>query len=115
MSVEIWHNPRCSKSRETLKLLEDNQVSANVFLYLEEKLTAKRISQVLGQLGIPARELLRKSEDAYKALNLKDKELTDKQLIAAMVKEPKLIQRPIVIKGDQAKLGRPPEQVLEIM
>jgi len=115
MSVEIWHNPRCSKSRETLKLLEDNQVSPKVFLYLEEKPNAKLISDILNKLDISARELLRKSEDAYKEQNLKDKDLTDKQLIAAMVKEPKLIQRPIVVKGKQAKLGRPPEQVLEIL
>ena len=115
MSVEIWHNPRCSKSRETLKLLEDNQVNPKVFLYLEEKPNAKLILDTLKKLGISARDLLRKSEDAYKDNNLKDKELSEKQLIAAMVQEPKLIERPIVIKGNQAKLGRPPQQVLEIL
>lgn len=115
MSVEIWHNPRCSKSRQTLKLLEDNQVTPKVFLYLEEKPSAGLILDTLKKLGIPARDLLRKSEDAYKDNNLKDKTLTDQQLIAAMVQEPKLIERPIVIKGNKAKLGRPPEQVLEIL
>ena len=115
MSVEIWHNPRCSKSRETLKLLEDNQVNPKVFLYLEEKPNSKLILDTLKKLGISARDLLRKSEDAYKDNNLKDKELSEKQLIAAMVQEPKLIERPIVIKGNQAKLGRPPQQVLEIL
>ena len=115
MSVEIWHNPRCSKSRQTLKLLEDNQVTPKVFLYLEEKPNARLILDTLKKLGISARDLLRKSEDAYKDNNLKDKTLTDQQLIAAMVQEPKLIERPIVIKGNKAKLGRPPEQVLEIL
>ena len=115
MSVEIWHNPRCSKSRQTLKLLEDNQVTPKVFLYLEEKPSADLILDTLKKLGISARDLLRKSEDAYKDNNLKDKTLTDQQLIAAMVQEPKLIERPIVIKGNKAKLGRPPEQVLEIL
>ncbi len=115
MSVEIWHNPRCSKSRETLKLLEDNQVTPKVFLYLEEKPNAKLILDVLKKLDIGARDLLRKSEEAYKNLNLKDKALTDQQLIDAMVQEPKLIERPIVIKGNEAKIGRPPQQVLEIL
>ncbi|MEY8205599.1 MAG: arsenate reductase (glutaredoxin) [Bermanella sp.] len=115
MTVEIWHNPRCSKSRETLKLLADNNVSAEVFLYLAERPSAQLISDVLGKLEITARGLLRTSEDAYKTNNLKDKDLSDQQLIAAMVNEPKLIQRPIVINGKRARLGRPPEQVLEIL
>ena len=115
MTIEIWHNPRCSKSRETLALLEQKNISANVFLYLDEKPSAKAIKTVLSKLGITPRELLRNSEDAYKAQNLKDKTLTDDALISAMVNEPKLIQRPIVINGDQARLGRPPEDVLEIL
>ena len=115
MAIEIWHNPRCSKSRETLKLLEEKGVNAEVYLYLEAQPTAVQISNVIEKLGISARELLRNSEDAYKEHNLKDKSLSDEQLIAAMVTSPKLIQRPIVINGDQARLGRPPEQVLEIV
>jgi arsenate reductase len=115
MTVEIWHNPRCSKSRETLKLLEEHNVSATVFLYLEEHPSATLIADVLTKLDVSPRNLLRKSEDAYKTLNLKDKDLSDQQLLDAMAKEPKLIQRPIVINGDQARLGRPPEQVLEIV
>lgn len=115
MAIEIWHNPRCSKSRETLALLEANQVKPEVFLYLEEDLTAKLISTTIKKLEITPRELLRNSEDAYKELNLKDKTLTDEALIDAMIKHPKLIQRPIVINGKRARLGRPPEQVLEII
>jgi len=115
MNIEIWHNPRCSKSRETLKLLEEKNISPQVYLYLEEKPNAKIIGDILLKLDLSARELLRKSEDAYKDMNLKDKNLNEQELIKAMVNEPKLIQRPIVIKGNQARLGRPPEQVLEIL
>ena len=115
MTVQIWHNPRCSKSRETLQLLENNNITPQVFLYLEEKPDTQLIKQTLKKLNISARELLRNSEEAYKTQNLKDKTLPDQELITAMVNEPKLIQRPIVINGDNAKLGRPPEQVLEIL
>ena len=115
MTIEIWHNPRCSKSRETLALLEQKNISADIYLYLERKPDADAIKAVLSKLGITARELLRNSEEAYKAQNLKDKTLSDAQLIEAMVQEPKLIQRPIVINGEQARLGRPPEDVLEIL
>lgn len=115
MTIEIWHNPRCSKSRETLALLEDKGVSPKVYLYLDEKPNAKQIAQVLKKLEITARDLLRNSEAAYKEQGLKDKSLSEGQLIEAMVAEPKLIQRPIVINGDKAKLGRPPEDVLEII
>lgn len=115
MSIEIWHNPRCSKSRETLNLLEDKGINAQVYLYLEEQPSAAQISAILKKLGMSPRELLRNSEAAYKEQNLKDKSLSDEQLIEAMVATPKLIQRPIVINGDQARLGRPPEQVLEIV
>jgi arsenate reductase len=115
MTIEIWHNPRCSKSRETLALLEQKNINADIYLYLESKPDADAIKAVLSKLGITARELLRNSEEAYKAQNLKDKTLSDAQLIQAMVQEPKLIQRPIVINGEQARLGRPPEDVLEIL
>lgn len=115
MAIEIWHNPRCSKSRETLQLLQDKGIEPQVYLYLDEQPSAEQIQTILGKLGISARELLRNSEEAYKSQNLKDKSLSDEQLIAAMVEFPKLIQRPIVVNGDQAKLGRPPEQVLEIL
>lgn len=115
MTIEIWHNPRCSKSRETLALIEQKNITPKVYLYLEEKPSASDIQNILSKLGITARELLRNSEDAYKEQNLKDKTLSDDSLITAMVNEPKLIQRPIVVNGNLAKLGRPPEDVLEIL
>lgn len=115
MTIQIWHNPRCSKSRETLALLEDKGISPEVFLYLNEAPDAATIQSVLTKLDISPRALLRTSEAAYKDQNLKEKTLSDDALIQAMVDEPKLIQRPIVINGDKAKLGRPPEQVLEIV
>lgn len=111
----IYHNPRCSKSRQTLALLEDNNVNPEVVLYLENPLSAPQIKTLLQQLGIEARALLRKGEEAYKANGLADKDLSDEQLIQAMVEFPKLIERPIVVKGQKAVLGRPPENVLELI
>ncbi|MFV8781929.1 arsenate reductase (glutaredoxin) [Microbulbifer sp. SA54] len=111
----IYHNPRCSKSRQTLQLLQDNQVEPEVVLYLETPPDPATLKTLLAKLGISARDLLRKGEDDYKSLNLKNPALTDEQLIDAMVAHPKLIERPIVVKGDQAVLGRPPENVLELI
>ncbi|WP_078084599.1 arsenate reductase (glutaredoxin) [Microbulbifer mangrovi] len=111
----IYHNPRCSKSRQTLQLLQDNNIEPEVVLYLETPPDAAALKSLLGMLGIGARDLLRKGEDAYKALNLKDTALADEALIEAMVTHPKLIERPIVVKGDKAVLGRPPENVLELI
>lgn len=111
----IYHNPRCSKSRQTLQLLEDNGVSPEVVLYLENTPSAEDIKVLLGKLGITARELLRKGEAAYKENNLSDSSLSDKQLIAAMSTHPKLIERPIVVKGSKAVLGRPPENILRLI
>lgn len=115
MAIQIWHNPRCSKSRQTLALLEENGVTPDVVLYLESVPSKQDIKAVLSKLGIEPRALLRNGEDAYKELNLKDKSLSDDVLLDAMVSHPKLIQRPIVINGGKAKLGRPPEDVLEII
>ena len=115
MTIEIWHNPRCSKSRETLKLLEENGISPTIYLYLQENPDEKSISQIIKKLEITPRDLLRTSEESYKAQNLKNPDLKDIELIQAMAKEPKLIQRPIVINGNKARLGRPPEQVLDIV
>jgi arsenate reductase len=111
----IYHNPRCSKSRQTLQLLEENGVQPEVVLYLESPPSAGDLKDLLEKLGINARDLLRKGEDAYKENNLKDKDLSDDDLIAAMVSFPKLIERPIVVKGKQAVLGRPPENVLALI
>lgn len=115
MDVTIYHNPRCSKSRQTLQLLEEKGINPTVRLYLEDSPSAEELTAVIAKLGISPRELLRKGEDAYKENQLSNKELSDATLINAMVEFPKLIERPIVIKGEQAKLGRPPEQVLDIL
>ncbi|PUA26956.1 MAG: arsenate reductase (glutaredoxin) [Cellvibrio sp. 79] len=113
--VTLYHNPRCSKSRDALALLRDNGVEPEVILYLETPPTAKSLKALLAKLGINARDLLRKSEDAYTELNLGDGKLSEAALIKAMVENPKLIERPIVINGDKAVIGRPPENVLTIL
>jgi arsenate reductase len=115
MDITIFHNPRCSKSRQTLQLLQAQGIEPTIRLYLEDSPKAEEIKQLLTKLAISPRELLRKGEQAYKENNLSNKELSDAELIKAMTEFPKLIERPIVINGDRAKLGRPPEQVLEIL
>lgn len=111
----IYHNPRCSKSRQTLALLEKNQITPEIVLYLDTAPNEAELKVLLEKLGIEARALLRKGEDAYKEQNLSDKSLSDEMLIKAMAATPKLIERPIVVKGDQAVLGRPPENVLALI
>lgn len=111
----IYHNPRCSKSRQTLALLEESGISPDVVLYLENPPSEQGLVSLLAKLGISARELLRKGEDDYKDNNLKDPTLGEAELIAAMLKYPKLIERPIVEKGDRAVLGRPPENVRDLI
>ncbi|HGM5419443.1 TPA: arsenate reductase (glutaredoxin) [Serratia liquefaciens] len=115
-NVTIYHNPRCSKSRETLALLEQHGVTPDVVLYLETPPSVDQLKKLLKELGFSsARELMRKKEDLYKALKLADESQSEAQLLQAMVDNPKLIERPIVVKGTQARIGRPPEQVLEIL
>jgi len=111
----LYHNPRCSKSRQTLQLLEDNNISPEVVLYLEQVPSTEDIRELLHKLGIGPRELIRKGEQAYKENNLSDSTLTDQALIEAMHSHPKLIERPIVVSGRRAVLGRPPENVLELL
>ena len=114
--VSIYHNPRCSKSRETLALLQEKGIDPEVVLYLETPPDEQALKTLLQQLGMSsARELMRRKEDLYKELNLADSELSEDQLLQAMVAHQKLIERPIVINGDQARIGRPPEAVLEIV
>lgn len=113
--VTIYHNPRCSKSRETLKILEESGIEPEIVLYLETPLTATQITELLAKLGITARDLLRKGESDYKENNLKDPALSESELIDFMVQYPKLIERPIVVKGGQAVLGRPPENVRALL
>ena len=113
--VTLYHNPRCSKSREALNLLREQGHEPDVILYLETPPNAKTLKEIVEKLGISARELLRKGEDAYKDLNLADEKLSDAALIKAMVENPKLIERPIAINGDKAVIGRPPENVKSIL
>lgn len=115
MSVTIYHNPRCSKSRETLALIEQNNVTPSVVEYLKTPLNHEQIAELVSQLGFSSvRQLMRTKEDAYKALNLKE-ENSESALIAAMVENPKLIERPIVVNNNKAALGRPPENVLSVL
>jgi arsenate reductase len=113
--ITLYHNPRCSKSREALALLEANKVNPKIIRYLEQPPTAAELADVLKKLGISARSLLRKGEEEYKTLSLANAELTDSALIEAMIAHPKLIERPIAIKGKKAVIGRPPETVLELL
>lgn len=113
--LTLYHNPRCSKSRGALELLEARSLTPNILRYLETPPTAAELQSLLSKLGIGARQLLRTGEDEYKALNLADSSLSEAQLIAAMVAHPKLIERPILIAGDKAVIGRPPEKVLELL
>ncbi|MGV8838386.1 arsenate reductase (glutaredoxin) [Cellvibrio sp.] len=113
--VTLYHNPRCSKSREALNLLREQGQEPEVVLYLETPPNAKTLKALLSKLGIGARDLLRKGEDAYKELNLADEKLSEAALIKAMVENPKLIERPIAINGNKAVIGRPPENVLQII
>jgi arsenate reductase len=113
--VTLYHNPRCSKSREALALLQAKGCEPNIVLYLETPPSAKVLKELLATLNISARQLLRKTEDAYKALNLADEKLSEAALIKAMVANPKLIERPIAIQGNKAIIGRPPENVLHIL
>lgn len=111
----IYHNPRCSKSRQTLALLEEKGVEPEVVLYLETAPDAATLRDLLARLGKSPRELMRKGEAAYKENGLADPALSDEELIEAMVRHPKLIERPIVVNGERAALGRPPENVLDIL
>jgi arsenate reductase len=115
VTTRIWHNPRCSKSRATLALLEQQGIAPEVRLYLEDPPDARELRQVLARLGLAPRELLRRGEAEYQELDLADTSLADDQLIDAMVRHPRLIERPIVLHGQRAALGRPPEAVLEIL
>jgi len=113
--LTLYHNPRCSKSRGALELLEARGLTPTVVRYLETPPNAAQLRDLLGKLGIGARDLLRTGEDEYKTLNLADASLSDDDVIAAMAAHPKLIERPILVAGDKAMIGRPPEKILEIL
>ncbi len=115
MSIKIYHNPRCSKSRQTLALLQEKGIEPEVVEYLKNPPSTETLTELLAQLGLEPRKLMRRGEAVYKELNLADPALSNDQLIAAMVENPILIERPIVSSGSKAALGRPPEAVLDIL
>ncbi len=120
MKVVMWHNPRCSKSRQTLQLLRERGIEPEIVKYLETPPDAEEIRDVLELLGLSsARELMRRKEKEYKELDLADPARAEEELITAMTRHPRLIERPVVIvedeNGRRAALGRPPENVLNIL
>jgi arsenate reductase len=114
--IIIYHNPRCSKSRATLALLEERGIQPQVIKYLENPPTVEQLAEIQRLLGLSsARDLMRKKEAVYKELGLDNPDLGEEQLLAAMHDNPKLIERPIVLANGKAAIGRPPESVLEIL
>ncbi|HLV48413.1 MAG TPA: arsenate reductase (glutaredoxin) [Aliidiomarina sp.] len=114
-AIVIFHNPRCSKSRETLALLQEQGIEPQIIEYLKTPPTAAQLKQTLVALGMSAKDLLRSGEDEYKTLELANFSGSEDALIELMCAHPKLIERPIVINGNKAKVGRPPETVLQIL
>ena len=112
--IVIYHNPRCSKSRESLEILETKKADHTVFKYLDEPLSTEKLGKIIKLLNIKPIELIRKNEAIWKS-DYKGKDLSDAQVINAMVSNPKLIERPIVINGKQAVIGRPPATILDII
>jgi arsenate reductase len=115
LKVQIMHNPRCSKSRTTLQLLRDNGVEPEIILYLETPPDADALTSILDKLDMRPRDLMRKGQQEYKEMGLGNEQLSDEQLIAAMIEAPILIERPIVLANGKARIGRPPESVLKIL
>lgn len=114
-TVTLYHNPRCSKSRQTLELLRENGIEPEIILYLETPPSTAELKILLNKLGLGPRDILRTGEEAYKALNLSDTGLSDADLIEAIVSHPKLLQRPIAVHCERAVIGRPPENVLALV
>ena len=115
MSVKIYHNPRCSKSRQTLQLLQEQGVELEVIEYLKTPPTAEELDEILRKLDMQPRDLMRKNEAEYKETGMDDESLDRQALIQGMINTPKLIERPIVLAHGKAAIGRPPENVLKIL
>jgi arsenate reductase len=115
MSVKIYHNPRCGKSRQTLQLLQEQGIEVEIIEYLKTPPSAGELNDILQKLGMEPRELMRKKETEYKAYGLDDETLDRQALINGMVSHPILIERPIVVANDKAAIGRPPEAVLTLI
>ena len=113
--ITIYHNPKCSKSRQTLQLLRERGIEPIIVEYLKQPLNASQLKRLLKMLQLEPRELMRKKESEYKDLNLADTKLSQESLINAMAEHPILMERPIVVVGSKAALGRPPENVLAIL
>ena len=113
--VIIYHNPKCSKSREALEIIKSKNIEPTIILYLVNKLSKTEVKKLLSKLGLSIRDILRTGEDEYKNNNLKNENLTDDKLIDCLIKFPKLLQRPIVVKDNKAVIGRPPENILDIL
>ncbi len=114
-ATRIFHNPRCSKSRQSMQILEQNDIETDVVEYLKQPPTANELKHILELLALEPRQLMRQHEAPYKELNLADESLDRDTLIQAMIDHPILIERPIVIHGNKAVIGRPPEKILEII
>ena len=115
MTIRIFHNPRCSKSRATLAALRERGIEPEITLYLENPPDAGELRSILQKLGLTARQLMRKGEAEYREQGLADESLTEAELIAVMVANPRLIERPIVLANGRAAIGRPLEAVIEIL
>ncbi|MEC9206022.1 MAG: arsenate reductase (glutaredoxin) [Pseudomonadota bacterium] len=113
--LTIYHNPKCSKSRQTLELIKSKNKDPKVILYLEKKFSYEELKNIIFWLGIFPRDLLRKGENEYKENNLENINLSDDEIINLMVRFPKLVERPIVVKDNQAIIGRPPQNVLKLI
>ena len=112
--MKIYHNPRCSKSRQTLEIIKKNKKEFEIVEYLKDRLSISELELIIEKLGITAVELVRRNELIWKE-NYKGKNLSDKEIVRAMIENPKIMERPIVVNGEEAVLGRPPENVLKIV
>ncbi|MDZ7791236.1 MAG: arsenate reductase (glutaredoxin) [Xanthomonadales bacterium] len=115
MPTTIYHNPRCSKSRQTLALIRDHGIEPEIVKYLERPPSPDELKRIIERLGVPVREIMRSGEAEYRKLGLADDSLSDEVLVEAICTRPKLLQRPIVVHGDRVRIGRPPESIQEIL
>lgn len=115
MTVRILHNPRCSKSRATLALLQDRGIDPEIVLYLDTPPSIAELKDILKKLHMKPRDLMRRGEEEYTSLVLSDPDLSDEELLNAMVSHPRLIERPIVLANNKAAIGRPPQAVLDVL
>ena len=113
--ITIYHNPRCSKSRKALEILKSKNIEPKIILYIENKLSKMEVKDLLLKLRLSTRDILRSEEDEYKKNNLKNKNLSENELIRFLIKFPKLLKRPIVVKNSKAVVGRPPENILNLL